>query len=278
MKTKISPDVVRGIAFRASFLVMILAFVVGGIMGCTTYTNGDAQVDNQTMGAGQDIQKQVSVLQDPAVVPDAASKALNQIIADAQDVVANGKQQIDVHGGPAAFTGLTAYNATASLAARTQSSTDHSTPWYLKLLYGITGFVAGAGAMTAAAMKIPLIGSLLNSVAGKAITALLSHIGDIHGKAQAGTLTATDVVSGVGDLLSDPAIKPIEDDVLNALHIGAHTTPTAAATSASIDVPPPPPGPGTTSSTATDAPVPAAPVAVAPASVIVPAAQPVPKP
>jgi hypothetical protein len=264
MKIRISRDQLWRIVPCASMVVMALALAMTGMIGCTTYTDGDAQVDNQSMGAGQDIVRQVGVLQDASVTPDAATKALNLILADAQDVVANGKQQIDTHGGPAAFKNLTAYNPAASLAARNQSAQDHSTPWYLKALYAVVGFVAGAGSLAAVATKIPLIGTILNSVAGKAIQALLAHIGDIHGKAQAGTLTATDVVSGVGDLLADPAIKPIEDSVLTALHIGSHTTPTAAAVTASVDIPPPPPGPGSTSSAAADAtataaaPVPAA--------------------
>src|SRR4029077_14432527 len=121
---------------------------------------GDAQVDNQTIGAGQDIQAQVAVLQGSAVAPDAATKDLNQILADANDIVANGKQQILVHGGAAAFTNLTPYTHANTLASQQHSSTDHSTPWYLKLLYGITGFVAGAGSIAAAAMNIPLVGRL----------------------------------------------------------------------------------------------------------------------
>jgi len=220
---------------RKLWLLAIVLLVVLSSWGCTTYTNGDAQVDNQTEGAAQDIVTQAKAAKDAVAAnqSDAANKALDTILLDANDVYLNSKQQIDVHGGPQNFTNLKSYSATEAANSRQQSTQDHSMTWYEKVLYGALGFFAGLGGLWAALSRIPGLAALLGGPIGDLIGTLLSSLGKLHGKAQAGTLTPTDVVTEVEGISDDPTVRAWEGRLLNKLHLGAHSTPSAAAVSAS---------------------------------------------
>lgn len=217
---------------RWAALWAAVTFLVLLSVGCAQYTNGDAQVDNQSIGAAQDIELKAAAgtaalaANDPAT----AAAALAAIAAEAKDIEANAAQQIAVHGGAASFQGLTAYSPQASAAARQTSQNDHTNKWYDKLWAGIVAGAMGAAAVIKIARSIPGVGTFFDGPAVAALDAGFDLIGNLHAKAQNGTVTATDVTGGVEELLKNPALAKYEKAILDKLHLSSLTTPTADAT------------------------------------------------
>ena len=124
-------------------LPTILALVLGGL-GCvtkSTHTEGDRQVNAQTRGAAEAVEK--SVEQVRSTLPEGSEgwTMLGLGLRALSDVKANSDQQEQVHGAPKESKPYTAENAKA---ARERSTQEHSESGLTKILIGAGSVVATA--------------------------------------------------------------------------------------------------------------------------------------
>lgn len=143
-------------------IIVILALALAGCVTKSTHTEGDREVNDQTLKAGEVVQG--NIVAAIAKIDDGKpleAKSLLEIGALAgADVVANMQQQLEVHGPPEKSE---PYSAAASEAARQRSTESHENNT-LDVILAVGSAAAGIAATMAG---MPWLSSLFPALTGK---------------------------------------------------------------------------------------------------------------
>lgn len=242
-------------------LLVILAMFIVGCSGNTVY-DGDRQLQEQNSGAAATIQTDVPILQDAltaaagalaspsttdpaiALAKVAAAQAVLPVVGQAAgDIKANSDLELRTWGNPKAQKPYTPQNSDKS---RSQSTQDHSEPWYVTLGKGVLGAVVGIGSLYLTAQGIPGVSNLFAKPALAALGKVFQTATNIQTKADAtpnDTIHLSDIEAELAALASDPTMKPYVGKLTDALHLGSLLPQTPPASAPVAPAPAPTPAP-----------------------------------
>ncbi len=207
---------------RIAGWVVAWAFLLVTLGGCVTkssHTEGDREVNDQTMKAGEVVVAAAAQAADliDAGRPAEAKSLLAQGAVAGAEIIKNAKQQEGVHG--AAVAPAPAFSPEASEKARQKSTDDHASGKWVPIAMGIAGAALSVAATLAG---MPWLAQLFPALTGKIGKMAKTGVQIITaaraaGEANGGTLQVVDLLK----IAKDKNVSAGIQDLVTK-HVDAH--------------------------------------------------------
>ncbi len=206
--------------FTGALVALALALAMGGCVTQSSHTEGDREVNDQTMKAGAVVQDAIAAAvsaYETGKAAEAKTLLAQGAIAGAE-IVKNAKQQEAVHGAPVR-TDLPAFSPEASDAARKKSADDHASGKWVVPTLTVLGAVGG---IAATLCGMPWLAQLFPALTGKIGKMAKTYVATINtvrtvAEAQGGAIDVGTVLA----IAKDKNVQAGIQDIV-ALHAHAH--------------------------------------------------------
>jgi len=200
--------------------ILVIAVALAGCVTKSSHTEGDREVNDQTMKAGAVVvgaAAGAAAAIDAGDLPKARSLLAQGAIAG-QEIVKNAQQQESVHGAPVRAD-LPAFSPEASEAARKKSADDHAGGKWIVPTLTVLGALAGVAATLAGMPWLATVFPALTGKIGKMATAGVQIINSVRDKAEAngGTIDVKTVL----EIAKDKNVSAGIQDIVK-MHAHAH--------------------------------------------------------
>ncbi len=201
-------------------VLVLLALGIGGCVTKSSHTEGDREVNDQTMKAGAVV---VDAAAAAAAAIDAGEPAkaktlLEQGAIAGAEIVKNAKQQEGVHGPPVR-NDLPEFSPDASAAARKKSTDDHASGKWVTPTLMVLGMVGSVAATLAGMPWLARLFPVLTGKIGKMAKAYVATINTVRtvAEAQGGAIDVGTVLA----IAKDKNVQAGIQDIV-AAHAHAH--------------------------------------------------------